>query len=272
VLAEQETGGLGYEVILVDSGSTDATLEIAERHGCRILHINREGFSFGRSLNRGCEAAQGDILAVISGHCVPTDQHWLARLCRPLLEDDIGYSFGRQLGSAESHFSEQRIFAKYFPAAFDAGQKEFFCNNANAALRYCDWERFRFDEELTGLEDMELAQRLVGAGGRVRYVPEAAVYHYHQETWAQIQRRFEREALALQRIMPQVHVGPWDQARYFLTSVYKDWRCASREGVWLRAALDILRYRWYQYRGVYKGNHQHRKLSHREKEKYFFPE
>lgn len=203
---------------------------------------------------------------------MPKDRQWLARLCRPLLEDEAGYSFGRQLGGAGGHFSEQRIFAKYFPEAADAGQKAFFCNNANAALRYSDWERLRFDEELTGLEDMELAQRLVGAGGRVVYVPEASVYHYHQETWAQIQRRFEREALALQRIMPQVQVGAWDLARYFLTSVYKDWLCAAREGVWSRTALGIMRYRWHQYRGVYKGNQQHRTLSHSEKEKYFFPE
>lgn len=271
-LAEQDTGGLGHEVILVDSGSTDGTLEIAERHGCRILHIGREEFSFGRSLNRGCGAARGDILAIISGHCVPTDRHWLARLCQPLLEDQAGYSFGRQLGGAGSHFSEQRIFAKYFPEMPDAGQKAFFCNNANAALRHSDWERLRFDEELTGLEDMELAQRLIAAGGRVVYVPEAAVYHHHQETWAQIQRRFEREALALQRIMPQVHVGAWDMARYFLTSVYKDWICAWRARVWRRAAWGIVRYRWHQYRGVYKGNQQHRTLSNSEKEKYFYPE
>lgn len=272
MLAKQDTGSLGREVILVDSGSTDGTLEIAERHGCRILHINREEFSFGRSLNLGCQAARGDILAIISGHCVPIDRHWLARLCQPLLEKQASYSFGRQLGGADSHFSEQRIFAKYFPKTSDAGQKKFFCNNANAALCYADWERLRFDEHLTGLEDMELAQRLVDAGGRVAYVPEAAVHHYHQETWAQIQRRFEREALALQHIMPQVHVGGWDVVRYFLTSVYKDWMCAWHKGVWRYTSWSIVRYRWHQYRGILKGNHQHRKLSHSEKEIYFYPE
>lgn len=272
MLAEQETGGLGYEVILVDSGSTDGTVDIAERRACRILHIGREEFSFGRSLNRGCEAARGDILAIVSGHCVPTDRHWLARLCRPLLEDEASYSFGRQLGGVGTHFSEQRIFAKYFPDAADAGQQEFFCNNANAALRYADWERFRFDEELTGLEDMELAQRMVGAGGRVMYAPEAAVHHYHRETWAQIQRRFEREALALRRIMPQVQVDAWDVVRYVVASVYKDWLCAWREGVWYGSAWSIMRYRWHQYLGVYKGNNRARILSRGEKEKYFYPE
>ncbi len=272
MLEEQDTGALGQEVVLVDSGSTDGTLEIGDRHGCRILSIERGEFSFGRSLNLGCEAAHGDILAIISGHCVPTDRHWLARLCKPLLEERANYSYGRQLGDDDSHFSERRIFAKYFPSTSDVGQQNYFCNNANAALRYEDWQRLRFDEELTGLEDMELAQRLVGTGGRVCYVPEAAVYHYHHETWAQIQRRFEREALALRRIMPQVQVGPWDLTRYFLTSVFKDWGRAWKEGVLRRTALDILHYRFCQYRGVYDGNRHHRILSRSEKEKYFYPE
>jgi rhamnosyltransferase len=271
-IAAQETHGLGHEVIIVDSGSTDGTLDTAEQHSCRVLHIRREEFSFGRALNIGCEAAQGDILVVISGHCVPIDSHWLQRLCQPLLDNQAGYSYGRQLGGENSHFSEKRIFAKYFPDERRNRQKEYFCNNANAALRYSDWERLRFNEDLTGLEDIELAQRLVQVGGSVAYVPEAAVYHYHQETWPQIQRRFEREAIALRRIMPQVHITPLDLIRYVANSVVKDWRSALQTKSLRRHAADIPRFRWHQYLGVYKGNHQHRKLSHAEKEKYFFPE
>ena len=63
---------------------------------------------------------------------------------------------------------------------------------------------YQFDEELTGLEDMHLAKRLVAAGGLVGYVAEACVFHLHLERWTQIQRRFEREALALQQICPEV--------------------------------------------------------------------
>lgn len=271
-ISRQVTRGLSYEVIVVDSGSSDATTEIAERHGCRLLHIAREEFSFGRSLNIGCEAAQGDLLVIVSGHCVPIDQHWLQQLCQPLVDDLAAYSYGRQLGGERSHFSEKRILAKYYPKQVGHGQNEYFCNNANAALRYEDWEKLRFDEEVTGLEDMALAKRLVTNGRRVKYVPEAIVYHYHEENWAQVMRRYEREAVALRHIMPQIHVSLIDVTRYIVSSVYKDWMSAIGERVWRRHALDILRYRWYQYRGVYKGNNLHRLLSHEEKDKYFFPE
>lgn len=270
-VATQKTNGLNHEIILVDSGSTDGTLEIAERHGCRIRHITREEFSFGRSLNIGCQAAAGDILVITSGHCVPTDDHWLQRLCQPIVDGQAEYTYGRQVGGPESHFSECRIFAKYYPERSCIPQEGFFCNNANSALSRGAWAQHRFDEDLTGLEDMDLAQRLVRNGERVAYVAEAAVFHYHNESWPHVRRRFEREAIALQKIMPQVHVGIIDTLRYVATSIWKDWRCASKEKTGSVSLSNIARYRWNQYLGSWKGNHQHRKLSHADKEKYFFP-
>jgi rhamnosyltransferase len=270
-IAKQQTDGLTHEVVLVDSGSTDDTLKIAERHRCHIHHITREEFSFGRSLNMGCEAASGDILVITSGHCVPNDEHWLQKLCQPILAGEADYSYGRQLGGPDSHFSECRIFAKYYPEQSRIPQEGFFCNNANSALLRSAWETHRFNEDLTGLEDMELAQRLVRGGGKVAYVADATVFHYHNEGWWQIRRRFEREAIALQKIMPQVHIGPLDTLRYIIASVRKDWVCAWRTTTWRTKALEIVFYRATQYLGSYKGNHEHRKLSHAEKDKYFYP-
>lgn len=269
-IASQETGGLRSEVVLVDSGSTDGTLAIARSHGCNIHHIDRGAFSFGRSLNMGCEAAAGSILVITSGHCVPSDKRWLAELCKPIIDGVADYTYGRQLGGPATHVSELRIFAKYFPSTSQIPQAGFFCNNANAAISRASWERYGFDEVLTGLEDMELAQRLVRDGGKVAYVAEAMVHHHHQESWAQVRRRFEREALALQHIMPHIHVSISDTLRYMATSIYRDFRSV-RGTEKLTRVVDIMRYRWNQYLGGWLGNHEHRTLSHQEKEKYFFP-
>jgi rhamnosyltransferase len=266
-----QDGNIDREIIIIDSGSTDETLTIAEHYTCKIIHISRQKFSFGRSLNIGCEAAQGNILVIISGHCVPYSRSWLEQLCNPLITQQADYAYGRQIGGKNSYYSEKRIFSKYFPTQSQIPQQGFFCNNANAALLYSVWEKYRFNEELTGLEDMALAKQLTEAGSKIAYVAEACVYHYHQESWQQVKRRFEREAIALQNIMPQVHISRWDMLRYIATSIIKDAYHAYQEGILLSTLIEIMQYRFCQYWGAYKGNHDHRKLSHAQKEAYFYP-
>ena len=65
---------LPVEIVLVDSGSTDGTISIAKHFGCKIILIQKDQFSFGRSLNLGCEASSGLFLVFISGHCVPYNE------------------------------------------------------------------------------------------------------------------------------------------------------------------------------------------------------
>jgi rhamnosyltransferase len=259
------------EVILVDSGSKDGTLEIAHSHGCRILHISKDEFSFGRSLNQGCNAADGKFLVLISGHCVPCHGSWLQRLVAPLAEGTVAYTYGRQLGGPDTYWSEHRIFAKYFPEESEVPQPGIYCNNANSALRKSTWKGYKFDERLTGLEDMHLAQRLVADGKTVGYIAEASVFHYHHESWPQVQRRFEREALALQRIRPELTVRKRDLLRYLLKSVSADLQHARRNRVPLEQWPSIWRYRLAQYWGSYSGNRHSRELSASLRESYFYP-
>ncbi|MFN4156372.1 MAG: glycosyltransferase family 2 protein [Paracoccaceae bacterium] len=271
MIARQQTLGLDVETVLIDSGSTDRTVEIATAHAARVTTISKAEFSFGRSLNRGCAFATGDILVFISGHCVPVSEHWLQHLCRPLLDGTASYSYGRQIGDDDSNYSERRIFAKYFPETSSVPQQGFFCNNANSAILRSVWEAWPFDEDLTGLEDMDLGKRLVAAGHKLGYVAEAAVFHHHQESWSQVRRRFEREALALRSIMPEVQLSRLDVLRFVLASTWGDWKAAARNGIASTSRLDMLRYRWNQFTGSFKGNHEHRLLSHDAKERFFYP-
>jgi rhamnosyltransferase len=260
-----------HETVLVDSGSTDQTVAIAEQFACRIERIEKAQFSFGRSLNIGCRAAQGDCLVFVSGHCIPADEHWLARLVAPLGREAIAYTYGCQRGNGLSRFSECQIFGKYFPEQTRVPQEGFYCNNANAALLRNVWEQHPFDEELTGLEDMHLSKQLVAKGFKVGYVADATVYHLHDESWAQIRRRFEREAIALQHIMPEIHLSITDVLRYFTSAVLLDLGSALQKKTLRRRAAEIFMYRLMQFWGAYRGNHMHRRVSHARKEQYFYP-
>jgi glycosyltransferase involved in cell wall biosynthesis len=272
MLERQRLTHFKLEIVIVDSGSTDQTLAIAQSHDCHITSIKKEEFTFGRSLNIGCEYANGELLVFISGHCIPVDEYWLENLCKPMVNSNIGYVYGRQVGKDTTKFSESRHFEKWFPDYSKLPQEGFFCNNANAAItRHC-WENNLFNEELTGLEDMYLAKQLVKQGNKIGYVSEAAVYHIHDESWRQVCLRYEREALALHQIMPDIHISFIDFIRFFITGVVTDVIYAIKEKQMTSKFTEILLFRFYHYWGSYKGNHVTRKLSAERREQYFYPQ
>jgi rhamnosyltransferase len=260
------------ETIIVDSGSTDDTLQIAAKEGCKILHISREEFSFGRSLNLGCKSACGNILVFVSGHCIPKGVEWLERLILPIEKGDAQITYGRQIGGKTTKFSEHQVFAKYFPERGVFKDVPFFCNNANAAFAKGLWQKLLFAENLTGLEDMDFAKRAGEAfAARLSYVPDAVVYHHHQETWRQVKRRFEREAYALQHIMPELHFTTIDAIRCFLSGARLDLHQMRLGFVRPNAIKEVLLFRFCQFYGAWKGHHTHRELSKKRKQRYFYP-
>jgi len=267
----QQCDDLDIEVVIVDSGSTDDTLDIAHQYGANTYTINKEEFSFGRSLNIGCSHATGDYLVFISGHCVPVDTHWLQNLVKPVRAGEAHYTYGKQDGGMSTRFSEHQLLRKYFPETRIKPVHDFFVNNANSCISRETWQRFRFNEEVTGLEDMELAKRMVADGYRIQYVPEAGIYHYHHESWAKIKRRYEREAIALQQILPEIHLSFSDFMRYWFSAVLLDAGKAIQQKVFWRKIGEIVLFRMMQFWGSYRGNHEHRRLSRKRKEKYFYP-
>ena len=267
----QKVGGAHFEIVVVDSGSTDETLNIAQEYNCRIVHIGKDDFTFGRSLNLGCKSSRGEILVFVSGHCIPTNDVWLVELIQPLVDGSTVYSYGRQIGNGVNKFSEQQLFRKYYPEASNNNQDGFFCNNANAALCRNAWERFRFDEDITGLEDMEMAKRIKSEGMQVSYVATSVVFHIHDESWGRVKTRYEREAVALQHILPEIHIRFLDFLRYVISAILLDFGAALQERKFSKVFIEVIAFRLMQFWGAYCGNHEHRKLSKTMKEKYFYP-
>ena len=184
------------EVLLVDSGSTDRSVEIAEKYGARVVHIPPGDFTFGRALNLGCESAKGDLLVFASAHVYPVSDEWIAELVAPFEVAKVGLVYGRQTGDERTSFSEMRLFRDWFPAQDDLDQDHPFCNNANAAVRRSWWERIPYDEELPGLEDIAWATEMRRQGGQVAYSSQAAIVHVHEESSRQTLNRYRREAIA----------------------------------------------------------------------------
>jgi cellulose synthase/poly-beta-1,6-N-acetylglucosamine synthase-like glycosyltransferase len=189
----------------------------------------------------------------------------------PIREGSATYTYGGQIGGEFSKFGEKQVFSKYYPSDPDLAQNGFFCNNANAALLRSAWQDYQFDEDLTGLEDMDLAKRLMADKHRILYVPESIVYHLHDESWGQIKTRYEREAVALHCIMPEVNFYFSDFLRYLTSSIVMDLRAALGQREVLTRIFEIFMFRLMQYWGTYRGNHVRRELSRVMKEHYFYP-
>lgn len=268
-LLQQTCGDL--EIILVDSGSYDQTLTIAQQYPVKVVHISSGAFSFGRSLNLGCHEASGDFLVIISAHCYPVYSDWIQHMLNPFKDSETGVVYGKQRGDEHTKFSENQVFEKWFPEESNFHQTIPFCNNANAAVRRTVWEKLKFDESLTGLEDIDFAKRALELDHKIVYNADAEVIHVHDESPACLLNRYRREAIALKQIFPQEHFSLRDFLRLLTTNLGHDWRLAFQEGSLFRNFRGILIYRLMQFWGTYRGFAQHAPLNPELKQKFYYP-
>ena len=255
-----------YEIIIVDSGSTDNTLKVTKDLKCNhILKIESHNFTFGYSLNIGCQKARGEYLVFVSAHVVPFDNQWLGSILKPFQDEKVAMVYGKQIGSETSRFSEKKDFERIF------GDSSIYPNNANAAFRKNLWQEQKFDEYLFGLEDLEWAKRIRGLGFLLYYEPRAVVYHIHNEKWHQVFNRYRREAIAAARIglphPPQARPG----LVWLASSLSRD-LLASLPNVSPDRLEEIARFRYYQWKGTRQGWHKDRQLDfNRDKYDIFYP-
>jgi 2-desacetyl-2-hydroxyethyl bacteriochlorophyllide A dehydrogenase len=243
-----------FEVLLVDSGSVDRTRDIGAANGARIVRLRTEDFTFGHSLNVGIAAARGRYMAIISAHAIPADADWLERLIAPLRQEEVVMVYGGQRGHDESKFSEWKDFKRVFPAVPRPVKKPApFANNANSAIKKEYWLRQAFDEGLPGLEDIHWAKHWMKRGLKVTYEPDAWVIHIHTETWAQVRRRYEREAIAARwvniRLLRHIPGEILRELRWCLGDLV----AAKRHGRLLELAGEIFRFRYEKTVGTVRG-------------------
>jgi len=259
------------QVVVVDSGSTDATLAIASAFPVETVAISPEDFSFGRALNVGLANVGTETAVLASAHVYPVYDTWLERLVAPFVMPEIAVTYGRQQTPVDGRFAERQILARWFPPTSVRRQRHPFCNNANAAVRMSVWKEHPYDEELTGLEDLDWAKKVIAAGHLVSYVAEAPVVHVHDESSRQIVNRYRREAIAHKEIHNEQRMGLGITTRLGLASVLGDLREARREGVLRAHAADILRFRLAQFYGTYRGFAQQGPATELLRRRFYYP-
>lgn len=188
------------EIILVDSGSTDATLRIAAPRCDQVIELEPGRFSYGRALNLGANASRAPIHFALSAHCWPAREDWIERSLELYLRSDVAATGGMlRLPSgreARNTLYQRSADARAHPAWG-------FSNHASS-WRADIWQRFPFNERLEATEDKEWAWRVLHEGWVIAYDPALWVDMSHQ--WqvgirASYQRQ-KREARGLRCFAP----------------------------------------------------------------------
>jgi rhamnosyltransferase len=259
------------DIIVVDSGSTDASLAIASRFPVDIHSINPDDFSFGRSLNIGCRAATGEFIVTASAHVYPLYDTWLEELTAPFVDPEVALTYGRQEGDERTKYSERRVMGRWFLPHSVARQDHPFANNANSAIRRSIWLDQPYDEALTGLEDVAWAKAVLERGHAISYVATAAVVHAHDETWDQLVNRYRREAIAHKRIYPEQRMSALDAIRLAVANIASDYVHATRDGVLGQNLLSVPAFRSAQFLGTYRGFAQRGEASATLRRHFYYP-
>jgi glycosyltransferase involved in cell wall biosynthesis len=258
------------EIILVDSGSTDSTVSIAESFGAKVVYIQPREFTFGRSLNFGVRAASRELIVIASAHVYPVYPDWLETLLRPFADSNVALTYGKQRGPDFAKFSEQQIFHQWYPDESNLKQSTAFCNNANAAIRKSLWEKNPYDEDITGLEDLAWAKWAKEANYDIAYVAEAEIIHVHNETPRGVFNRYKREAMAFKKIHPESHFNLYDFVRLTTTNILSDLWHAARDGVLIKNIPSIFWFRFMQFHGTRMGYRESSMVTPQLRETFYY--
>ena len=247
-VVRQEING-AFEVLVVDSGSSDGTVELVRQYPqIRLSEIQSREFGHGKTRNFAISNTTGEFIAMITHDALPLHSRWLAELIKTAETDPrIAGVFGRHVAYPEaSIFTQQELVAHFHgflarpvvelddPVRYanEEGYRQFlyFFSDNNALLRRTVWQEIPYPE-VDFAEDQAWARLIVEAGYRKAYAPEAVVAHSHDYGFFErFQRSFD-ESYALRRLFNYQHGTELRHAlRAFIGLTLRDARFAFRTG------------------------------------------
>ena len=212
LLAQSEKS---FDIVLVDSGSTDKTLEIARGYdGIKIIEVPKKDFTYGRALNIGMAAVvdRAKYVAMLSAHAVPCNENWLSELLLPVRDhSEVVGVYGKQVPFSEHMCNPivRALATEVYPSCYGdepfITTNSYFFSNVNSLITSENWQRHKFDESLEYCEDWSWAKAVIASGGWIAYQPSAAVYHSHADTFRNFFVRAYCEGKASRKIDPVSH-------------------------------------------------------------------
>ena len=272
-LGTQE-GDFELEIVVIDSGSTDGTAELAEEYGATVHRISGSVFNHGATRNLGISLTHGEYVALIVQDALPQDSRWLAPMVENLERDGrVAVVYGRQLPRPGSDALTRALVNGLTTAGLERREQEISSpeayltmspaerrrvaafDNVSSCLRRSVWEEFPF-EKTDFAEDLRWGKRVVEAGYKIVYEPRSAVVHSHERGALYDLRRHYVDQLVLAELfgihqvpdLPRLVLGIPYSARHVYNMLGRE-----EPGNKLRHALLAARHAIPTRLGVYLG-------------------
>lgn len=270
-IERQQVSG-GFELVVVDSASTDRTTELLRGAGAHVEHIDVTDFRHGGTRNRLARTARGSFLVFLSQDAVPQGEDFLERLLAPFSDSRVAGCTARVLPhedddplttrtvlEAPEAFPQSEVRRLDGPTAYDSMSPAerasiLRFNNVASAIRASVLEQIPFPDEPFG-EDSAWAGRALTAGWRLAFVAEAVVRHAHRYSPSQAFERYRMDAAFQRRVHGhRLRTGLWDVLRGIAYEVVSDVRFVARHRAGWHHLLRSPALRCGQILGQWRGS------------------
>ncbi len=228
-----------YEVLLVDSGSSDGTLELVQReqkenNNLKLFEIPPKDFGHGKTRNYAISKVKAEFIALTTQDALPVDENWLQNLIDGFHNDpEIVGVFGKHIPYDNCYPVEKRQIREHFDVGFGKkwlkmkiidkkdyksrqGWYIFFSDN-NACIRRKIWKKIPY-RDVAMSEDQNWGKDILEAGYAKAYVPNAVVYHSHRYSLRNIKKRYYDEYKFHLSVGNVQRAGRKDFLRFFKNS------------------------------------------------------
>lgn len=185
-LRAQSEYSQNLETIIVDSGSTDSTIDIIKNYNIKPISITRKEFNYSKALNLGIKHGNGELIIILSAHAIPCKNDWLRKMVQNFEDENVAGVYCRQVPWPDANLIEvlrvEKTFdekSKIFSSNEFSGAMKF--SNAASCIRRSVWEKHPF-VTMPAAEDREWSKWAVEHGYKIIYDAESKVYHCHNES------------------------------------------------------------------------------------------
>lgn len=202
ILAQQ--GQFDKEIVIIDSGSTDNTLEIARMYTNNVIELKPEDFTWGYAINKGISCSRGDFIFILSAHCFLSNKLSISNGLNYVITKNLNAVYGRQIGDKKKDICEYaELFYEYPIIKYEESNwdKVHGISNACCLLTRKSWEECKFDESLQSAEDADWYNKGLQRGYKFGYSSDIEIIHGHRYSLIYVYKKtFWREYICIKLI------------------------------------------------------------------------